>query len=70
MTQEQTKNTLAKVINTLNTVEVKGRANMDHLLGCILTLEDMVRGMNEPETPDDISIEVEEVTPNEENPTE
>ena len=28
-----------KVINTLNTVEVKGRDNMNHLLGSIMVLE-------------------------------
>lgn len=30
---------LKQVIETLNQVEVKGKENMDMLLGCILTLE-------------------------------
>lgn len=31
--------TIQLVISTLNDVEVKGRDNLDKLLGCILTLE-------------------------------
>ena len=33
------KNRLASVINTLNEIEVRGKDNLDMLLGCILTLE-------------------------------
>lgn len=35
-------NTLVSVINTLNGIEVKGKTNMNKLLGCILTLEQLV----------------------------
>lgn len=31
--------TLAKIINTLNNVETRGKENLDRLLGCIITLE-------------------------------
>lgn len=41
MTPEN-KNALRTVINTLNTVEVKGRENMNHLLGAILVLEQLI----------------------------
>ena len=33
------KDTIAAVIKTLNQVEVKGKNNMDQLLGCIIALE-------------------------------
>lgn len=39
MTQDQIKSSIMAVINTLNTVEVKGRDNMNRLLGSIVTLE-------------------------------
>ena len=34
-----TKDTIAAVIKTLNQIEVKGKNNMDQLLGCIIALE-------------------------------
>ena len=37
------KETLQKVINTLNNVEVKGKANLDRLLGSIQVLESLVK---------------------------
>lgn len=36
-----------RVIYTLGTVEVKGKANMDALLGCILALEKVRDDMKE-----------------------
>ena len=37
------KETLQKVINTLNNVEVKGKENLDRLLGSIQVLESLVK---------------------------
>ena len=34
--------TLSAVIKTLDTIEVRGKENLDALLGCILTLERLV----------------------------
>jgi len=34
---------LKNIINTLDTVEVKGRDNLDKLLGCINALESMLK---------------------------
>lgn len=38
--------TIQDIINTLNQVEVKGKNNMDLLLGAIMALEAMLEGMN------------------------
>jgi len=35
-------------INTLDKVEVRGKANMDYLLGAIFTLERVIEAMKEP----------------------
>lgn len=40
---ESTKQTIEKVIRTLDLVTVSGRNNMDMLLGSILTLEKLVK---------------------------
>lgn len=40
---ESTKQTIEKVIRTLDMVAVSGRNNMDMLLGSILTLEKLVK---------------------------
>ncbi len=53
MTNTEIKATLSKVINTLNVVEVKGRENLNHLLGVILTLEDIVNNVKTEEAPED-----------------
>lgn len=42
---------LKMVISTLNTVEVKGKENLDSLLGCINALESVVRIMEAPPAP-------------------
>ena len=39
-------NTIQIVINTLNQIEVKGKANMDRLLGAILTLESVAANLS------------------------
>ena len=41
-------NTIKCVIATLNDVEVKGRDNMDKLLGCIMALETVVQMAEKP----------------------
>lgn len=33
--------TIQKVLNTLELIEVKGKNNVNYMLGCILTLEQM-----------------------------
>lgn len=38
--------TIQDIINTLNQVEVRGKNNMDLLLGAIMALEAMLQGMN------------------------
>ena len=45
-------NTLRAVINTLNTVSVTGRDNMDRLLGSILALERCVAQATAPKEPE------------------
>lgn len=40
---ESTKQTIEKVIRTLDQITVNGRNNMDMLLGCILTLEKLCK---------------------------
>ena len=43
---------LEKVIATLNAIEVHGKDNIDMLLGCILTLEQLDRELNkQPKNP-------------------
>ena len=43
------KKALCTVVNTLNTVEVKGRENMNHLLGAIVLLEQLINADEAPE---------------------
>lgn len=45
----ENKNALRTVVNTLNTVEVKGRENMNHLLGAIMVLEQMLASDEAPQ---------------------
>lgn len=40
------------VISTLDSIEVKGRDNLDKLLGCINALEEVVRGAEIQNKPD------------------
>lgn len=40
---------LTDVINTLNQIEVRGRENLDKLLGCILALEQFVQAQQSAE---------------------
>lgn len=39
--------TLTNIANTLNCVEVKGRDNMNRLLGCILTIDRIISELKE-----------------------
>lgn len=64
MTNAEIKKSLEAAVNTLNVVEVKGKDNMNHLLGVILMLSELANYLGQSET------KAEEVTPNEENPTE
>lgn len=59
MTPSQTKSNLVNIINTLNTIEVKGKENMNRMLGCILLLEKMA---HEAEQNDEPEIKLEEVS--------
>lgn len=34
---------IQQIINTLNTIEVKGKDNMSKLLGCIYALEEIIQ---------------------------
>ena len=53
MTPETIKTNITMVVNTLNGVEVRGRDNMNKLLGCILTLENLaVKIGQEEEAPE------------------
>lgn len=47
---ESTKQTIEKVIRTLDQITVSGRNNMDMLLGCILTLDKLVKDAAATET--------------------
>lgn len=43
------KDRLVEVLKTLNTIEVKGRDNLNRLLGCILVLEAEIQARNPEE---------------------
>lgn len=49
MTNTEIKTSLQKVVNTLNTVEVKGEDNLNHLLGSIYVLKQLIANMDAPE---------------------
>ena len=38
------------VIATLNDIEIKGKDNMDKLLGCIMAMEGLAQQMEQPAT--------------------
>jgi len=44
----ETKDLLWKIIATLETIDVRGRGNLDKLLGCILRLEMIAKDYQEP----------------------
>lgn len=50
---ESVKKTVEAVIRTLNDIEIKGRNNMDMLLGCILALESALNQKEEEVNPDE-----------------
>lgn len=39
---------LKAILGTLEKIDVRGRDNMDRMLGCILTLEQMIHELEEP----------------------
>lgn len=49
---DEIKNNVQMAINTLNTVEVRGRENMNHLLGSIMVLEQVVQQITAMKAPD------------------
>ena len=49
MKKEEIATNLEKVVNTLNIIEVKGRQNMDYLLGCINVITKILEEMNKEE---------------------
>lgn len=51
--------TIQDIINTLNQVEVRGKENMDRLLGAILALEFILKAQND-EAKDHVVIKEEE----------
>ena len=57
MTNQEIKNGTLNCINTLNTIEIKGRENLNRLLGVILLLEKIAAEIDIPE------IEIGEVKP-------
>lgn len=46
MTPKEIANSLIKIHNTLNGIEVKGRENLNRLLGCMQELESMIPAVN------------------------
>lgn len=69
MEPEQMKANLISVINTLNTIEIKGRENMNRMLGSIMLLEKIAHEIEHLETPEIADIKIEEEH-HEENPAE
>lgn len=67
MTPAQMKSNLISVINTLNTIEIKGRENMNRMLGSIMLLEKVALETEHLEAPEITDIKLEEVQ-HEENP--
>lgn len=49
---------LNAVLNTLDGVEVKGRENLDRLLGCMQTIDDVLRVLAAPPAPTQSTEEV------------
>ena len=49
MTSKEIKIALKKVVNTLNIVEVRGEENLDHLLGSIYALKQLIESVDAPE---------------------
>jgi len=47
MTIDEAKKNLASVINTLNTIDIKGKDNMNHMLGSILVIEKVIQELQE-----------------------
>lgn len=58
MTIDELKNNLNAVVNTLNCIEVRGKDNLNRLLGTIMLLEKVMSGVKNIETPEVVSVEV------------
>lgn len=43
---QENKDILALVVNTLNQIEVKGEDNLDMMLGCIRTLKNIIESID------------------------
>lgn len=56
MPNAEIKTNIINVINTLNTVTIHGRENMNRLLGCIMVLEKMASDLDKPEAEPKIEI--------------
>lgn len=47
MNNEKIRETLIAVIRTLDTLTVRGRENMDRLLGCMNAIDQVIASLNE-----------------------
>lgn len=48
---------LIMLLRSLNNIEVKGKDNMDVLLGCMMAIENKIVEINEERNKDDVIIE-------------
>lgn len=48
---------LIMLLRSLNNIEVKGKDNMDVLLGCMMAIENKIAEINEEQNKDDVIIE-------------
>lgn len=47
--EERMEEKLKAILGTLEKIDVRGRDNMDRMLGCMLTLEQMIHNLEKPE---------------------
>lgn len=47
---EENRNTLRRVLATLNGISVSGKENMDYMLGAMITLEQLINAPEEAKT--------------------
>lgn len=64
MTPQEIKQSFQNIRNTLNTVEVRGAENMNHLLGCIVAMDKLwpeiarqLAASEHPADPPEVSVE-------------
>lgn len=48
---------LVALLRSLNSIEIKGRDNIDVLLGCMMAIENKIAEINEERNKDDVIIE-------------